>query len=496
MQAYLDSVGAQMAMQIQAMPPGQRHALTQRVSLGGQYAADVTVTGDAGDLRSLAGFGYTVVDTDPDRTRLIGLAQGQAADAAGARAAGNELLAVLDEAQARVDMAYAGLPAGARTDKMLGVARQFVDAGRDAAAAANWNLVQTFETAADVSLQIAAQPEGSRTALTERFMHKKVKHDITVDPNSADPFATFKDHSKGQDTVGAIVEGGVGVVVNLATLIPGTQAITVPLAVAWDTAQAGKNFAQGNILGGFLNLGAAAGVGVVGLGTVSQAGVGAEAGSFAADAGKVADSVATSLGFTAAPATATTAATTAAQTAANAGTQILQGTALVGGLSGVAQSAARGDALGMATGVLEAASAVAGGLVSTGTLTDPAAWEFARQVSVGAGIASVGASSADAFAHGDLAGGLLSSLNALLTQVAAQVGSKAAPATPTTPTVPAPDAPGGGATGPFDGPGVDGDGPLTPAQPSAPAGTGSGTTATDARPAVQAPPRRQQRLRE
>lgn len=263
-QAYLDSVGAQLAMQIQAMPPGQRHALTRRVPLGGQYAADVTVTGDAGDLRSLAGFGYTVVDTDPDRTRLVALAQGQVADAAGARAAGNELLAVLDEAQARVDVAYAGLPAGARTDKMLGVTQQFVDAGRGTAAAGNWNLVQTFETAADVSLRIAAQPEGSRTALTERFMHEKVKHDITVDPNSADPFATFKDHSKGQDALGAIVQGVVGVAINLATLIPGSQGFTVPLAVAWDAGQAGKNFADGNVFGGVLSLGAAAGGGLRG----------------------------------------------------------------------------------------------------------------------------------------------------------------------------------------------------------------------------------------
>ena len=61
-----------------------------------------------------------------------------------------------------------------------------------------------------MSLEIAEQPEGQRAKTTQRFVHKGVKHDITVDPAQADPFATFSDHSKGKDVIGAIVEGVVG----------------------------------------------------------------------------------------------------------------------------------------------------------------------------------------------------------------------------------------------------------------------------------------------
>ena len=156
---------------------------------------------------------------------------------------------------------------------MLGVAQQFVTAAYAAASANNWNLVQSLETAADVSLQIAAMPVGSRAATTVRFMHESVKHDVTVDPNAADPFASFTDHSKGQDLAGAIVEGVVGVVVNILAVIPVTAPVFAPIAVAWDVAEAGKNFAEGNVLGGFLSLAAAAGTGFAGLGAIADNGV-------------------------------------------------------------------------------------------------------------------------------------------------------------------------------------------------------------------------------
>ncbi len=398
--AYLHSVGAQLAMQIQQTPSGERHALTRRVDVGGGWAADVTVTGDAADRSGLAGYSVAKVDLDPRRTQLVADAQAQVADAATARAAGNGLLAVLDEAQARVDVALAGLPVEHRADRMLGVAQQFVDAARGAAAAGNWNLVQTLETAADVSLKIAAQPEGQRTKLTERFMHKSTKHDITVDPNTADPFRTFKDHSKGKDDIGAIVEQVVGVVVNVVGVV---FPVTAPLAVAWDVAHAAKSFAEGNVLGGVLQLGAAAGAGLSGLGALGSA-EGAAAVGTTTITGGLATQVASSLGLTAAGAT-------------SLGQQVLAGTALVGGLSGVAQGVASGNPLGIAAGVLQSVAAVAGGLVATDSLTG-AARDFALTVAKGAGIAAVGAGSADAFARGDLQGGLLASLGLLLSQTA------------------------------------------------------------------------------
>lgn len=404
--AYLESIGAQLAVKMQQQAPDQRGPLSREVAVG-QLVYTVTVNGDRNDTRGLAGYGWTVTDTDPERTALIAMAQSFADKAS--QDAGNQLLAFLDNAQARVDVAYAALPKGARTDRMLGVAQQFVDAAYGAAGRGNWNLVQTLETAADVSLQIAAQPEGSRHAVTERFVHEKVKHDITVDPNAADPFASFSDHSKGQDVIGAIVEGVVGVVINILAVIPATAPVFAPIAVAWDTAQAGKNFAEGNILGGFLSLASAAAVGLAGLDAISTGAEGANASSFAVQAGGLVN------GFVEGTLGTTTA------TLGNLGSDIFAATALIGGATGIAQSAKTGDALGIAAGVLEVAAAVAGGLISTNSV-DPALRTLVNNIRTGAGIASAAASAADAFANGNLAGGLATSLNALYSLIAIGIG--------------------------------------------------------------------------
>ena len=412
--AYLQGVGAQLAMQIQQAPPGERHGLTKQVPLGAM-TAEVSVSGDLSDPAGKGGFSYRLYDADPQRTALIERAReyatraeqtqasGQAAEAAGdkGKAWSEGLLAYLHAAQARVHAAYAERPADRRSDKMLDVAQRFVDAAYAASGRGDWKLVQTLETAADISLQIAAKPEGERVRTTERFMHKEVKHDITVDPNSADPFATFSDHSKGKDVTGEIIEGVVGVVLHIAAVIPVTAPVAAPAAVAWDVAHAAKNFVDGNVLGGFLSLGSAVGTGLVGLDAIAQ---GASFGGMASQAAGVAIETAQAVNLT------------AAQLGAIE-REVLAGTALVGGLSGVAQSAASGDALGIAAGVLQSAAAVASGLVAADALP-AAAREFATKVAWGAGVASVGASSADAFAHGDLAGGLLSSVSLLLSEVA------------------------------------------------------------------------------
>ncbi len=262
--------------------------------------------------------------------------------------------------------------------------------------------MQTLETAADVSLQIAAMPDASRHALTERFMHKNVKHDITVDPNTANPFASFSDHSKGEDA-GSIVEAVAGVIINIvAAFVP----VLAPLAIAWDVAEAGKSFSQGNILGGFLNLAAAVGAGVTYLGSAAAAG---------SEAAQATSAVAQSLGYTGGAVAGATLTVPQAAAATQAfGQTILAGTALVGGAAGIAQSAERGDGLGIVAGLLEVAAAVAGGLLSTGEVS--AGTNFGavlRGVAVYGGIASLATSGADAFIHGDIAGGLASSLNAL-----------------------------------------------------------------------------------
>ena len=131
-----------------------------------------------------------------------------------------------------------------------------------------------------------------------------------------------------------------------------------PLAVAWDTAQTGKNFAEGNVLGGFLSLGAAAGVGLAGLDAAAQEAEAAGEPSWIVDAAIYTDKIAESLGFTDVYAT------------QELGQTVLAGTALIGGANGIAQSAANGDPLGIAAGALEIAAAVVGGLISTGGLAD------------------------------------------------------------------------------------------------------------------------------
>ena len=125
----------------------------------------------------------------------------------------------------------------------------------------------------------------------------------------------------------------------------------------------------------------------------------------------------------------------------NLGREVGEGAALVGGAAGIAQSARNGDPLGIAAGVLEVTAAVAGGLLSFDQVASNAALsQIAKNVAIYGGLASAAASSADAFARGDLAGGLASSLNVLLSQVAQRIGERAGPADRT--VIPAPGTTG------------------------------------------------------
>ena len=99
---------------------------------------------------------------------------------------------------------------------------------------------------------------------------------------------------------------------------------------------------------------------------------------------------------------------------------MLQTTALVGGLSGVAQGAGRGDLLGIVSGALQTMGTVAGRLADAGGLT-PETAALARQVSRGAGWASVGVGAGRAIAGGDLSAGLLASLTVLAQELAPKI---------------------------------------------------------------------------
>ena len=92
--AYLKTIGAELAMQIQAMPPDERHTVPRDVPLG-QYVATVVVSGDVSDPQGLAGFNDVITDTDPGRTALIAAAHGFVGQASAD--AGNTMLAFLDQ---------------------------------------------------------------------------------------------------------------------------------------------------------------------------------------------------------------------------------------------------------------------------------------------------------------------------------------------------------------------------------------------------------------
>ena len=127
------------------------------------------------------------------------------------------------------------------------------------------------------------------------------------------------------------------------------------------------------------------------------------------------------LGFTGVAAGPGVAAVSATQ---QLGQTILAGTALIGGVSGIAQSARTGDPLGIVAGALEIAAAIAGGLISTNSLIGEGlndVLKLAQGIQLYAGIGSTAASVADAFKNGDLAGGLAGSLNALLPLIVERV---------------------------------------------------------------------------
>ncbi len=128
----------------------------------------------------------------------------------------------------------------------------------------------------------------------------------------------------------------------MLAVIPATSPVFAPIATVLNTAEAGQDFAEGNVLGGLLSLASAAGF------------------------GGIADGV-------------DIAGTSLKGAAATTGETILAVSQAAGGASAIVQSAENGDALGAAAGALTIAAAAAsqgiGGIngnqpvVSAGTVT-------------------------------------------------------------------------------------------------------------------------------
>jgi len=102
--------------------------------------------------------------------------------------------------------------------------------------------------------------------------------------------------------------------------------------------------------------------------------------------------------------------------ASGTGTIIKTATQAVGGVYGAVRSAQNGDPLGILAGVLEAAAAAASGL---GQATDDKALQnLLNQIKDGLNKLSVVTTVSDAFVHGNLAAGLIQSLQYTLVSIA------------------------------------------------------------------------------
>ena len=288
---------------------------------------------------------------------------------------------------------------------MLNVAQNLEDLAAYNAARNATDQATLAHAAARIALRIAAEAPGTRGQLTEKVSLPGHQTQITVFANTLDPFGGATYHDVDPGILGILETVGV-VIINVAGVaFPGSPFTYAAIAV--DLAEAGKAFSNGQILQGVLSLAAAAGIGseVLGYTNTSQViNIAAEG---------------------------------------------------VGGVYGAVQSAQNGDALGVVAGVLEAAAAAASGYAaSTDTsspfdgaggeigpdgsivpdpsvttnpftgLPDPGLKDFATTVSDYLAKGSVALSLSDAFSQGNLAGGLVSSLSAVLQNLAASYASE------------------------------------------------------------------------
>ncbi len=175
------------------------------------------------------------------------------------------------------------------------------------------------------------------------------------------------EHVHTGDGILGFVEQAVGVVLNVLAFVPVVNAVAAPLAVAWDLAQSGNDFADGNCFGGVLNLASAIGVGAVGTGAL--------AGTTGVEGG-LAKGLLSDVGASAA-------------SASTFGQGVLEGVGVASGASGILNGAESGDTLGIVTGALTLVASGAAGAVTGGVFDAPA----------GSGAATL----ADATAAGNIA---------------------------------------------------------------------------------------------
>ena len=268
---------------------------------------------------------------------------------------------------------------------MLDVANNLSDLASANASSGNANGATLANAASRIALDIAAQDPGARTQLSEKVSLPGHTTEITVYPGTNDHYGDVRFHD--------IDPGILGILEAVGTVILNVAAAAFPetglpyAAAAVDAAEAGEDFAKGNVLGGLLSLVSGAGQFEIGLGKVNDI------------AG-----------------------------ATTTGHVLLTASQAVGGVYGAVIGAENGDALGAVAGTLEAIAAVASGIGQYSTDADIVS--LANEVRSGLNTVSSVLTTADAFASGNLAGGLIQSLGLILSNVAADFsGTEGLPAT-------------------------------------------------------------------
>lgn len=259
------------------------------------------------------------------------------------------------------------------------------------------------QTAAALALQIAATPAAQRQQITQKVQSGDHQTEVTVTPG-------------GQVSFHDIDPGIAGIVETVGTIVLDALAVAFPeifayAAAAVNLAESGQSFANGQAIGGVLDLASSVSFGLTG----------------AAAGAKTAGDLAT-----------------AANLAEDA--QIVSAAAQVtGGVYGVVQGAKQGNAVGVLAGALEVAAGTASGV---GVASDGDLYTTVSQVLGGAGAAtSFGAS----ISKGDIEGGLLDSLAPWLANLAAQSVAERLGGPEQDPLEgPGFDVPPGGGQDPFD----------------------------------------------
>ena len=201
-------------------------------------------------------------------------------------------------------------------------------------------------------------------------------------------------HDKPTDVIPGIIEQVGTIIVDILATIPGPDVVFAPLATALSLAEAGQGFAEGNVLGGILQIADAAGF------AYQAYGVDFGGGSAAVRTGQL----------------------------------VLAASAAVGGASSVVQSAEAGDPLGAVAGALTVAAAAASAGVTVGGISgdqqvlnlgnvqvDGATLKLSLDVTEALGAAAAGTAVADALNRGDVNSALITSLGPLLTAIAQNV---------------------------------------------------------------------------